>query len=497
MKKREVIYIKETAMNNINFIRLLMYGLLLCMLLVILSAPAEASSQKFTAVSCDETTTIALDENGNVWLWGWVYDQGDSSTYEQQKNEYKAYSAPIQNTYYRVQATPIQLKLSDIVTISSGNLALKKDGTVWSWGLNSYGQLGDGTNVSKSTPAQVKGLDNIIAISSENTHCLALKSDGTVWAWGENDRGQLGDCTLINRYVPVEVKGLTNVTAIYGGMFAVKDDGTVWTWGNTIPAVDSSGRVTDPMGGVNSKTTPFQVTGIMNVSDIDAYPGYLVAFVKDDGTVWSWGYDENGSFGDGTVITSNFPFVVTPVQAIGLTDVKAVSTGLSWGMALMNNGTVWAWGYDWRGQFGIGKVGDIEAVPVKVPDLDNVIMISGRGVHSVFLKDDGSVWACGDNYAGSVGYGNVSDDSPDAIVSTPVKILGPDEEPTPSTIPTSKPTITVQPNSTTTLLINNSSSTGQPGKTGLPIPGMGFGTVLMAALTMATIGAMYNWRRTK
>ena len=479
-------------MSGIKFVRLLMIVLLSGLLLVIISIPAGASSPKFTAISCDGTTSIALDENGNVWLWGWVYDEAGSAAYEQFKSEYHTY---IQDSYYRVQATPMRLQLSDIIAISGGNLALKEDGTVWSWGLNEWGQLGDGTNISTSTPVQVKGLDNIVAISSENTNCLALKNDGTVWAWGKNDRGQLGDGTLTDRYLPVQVIGLTNVTAIYGGMFAVKDDGSVWTWGNTIPDVDASGKVKDYLGNVNCKTTPFKIPEIADIKAIDAIPGIQVTFVKKDGTVWSWGYDMNGSFGDGIIISTNFPFVVAPVQAKGLTDIKAVSTGGYWTMALRNDGTVWAWGYDYGGQLGIGNVSDTKAIPVQVLGLNRIVAISGKDLHSVFLKDDGSVWACGDNYAGSVGYGNVSDDSPDAIVSTPVKILGPDEEPTSSTIPTSKPTITAQPNSTTTMLINNSSATGQPGKTGLPIPGMGFGTVLTAALTMTTISVIDNWRR--
>jgi alpha-tubulin suppressor-like RCC1 family protein len=469
-----------------KFVELPMFGLLL-LLLIIASTPAGASSQKYTAISCDETTTIALDENGNVWLWGWVYDEADSVAYEQHKNEYQAY---ICDTYRRVQATPTQLSLNDIIAISGGNLALKKDGTVWSWGLNEWGELGDGTTVSTSTPVQVKGLDHVIAISSENVHCLALKSDGTVWAWGGNDRGQLGDGTLTDRYTPVQVKGLTNVTAIYGGMFAVKDDGSVWTWGNTILDVDSSGRLRDPIGCVNCKTTPFQVSGISNVRDIDASGGSMVVVARDDGTVWSWGLDRNGSLGGGNVITDNFPFIVTPVQATNLTDVKAVSADvLGWGMALKDDGTVWAWGYNWCGRFGTGKIDDIEPVPIKVPGLDHVIAIDGKGVHSVFLKEDGSIWACGSNYAGSVVYGNVSE-GPDAIVSTPVKILGPDEVST----STAQPTPTVKPGSTTTVLAINSSATSQPGQTGLPIPSMSFGTVLVA-LTMAAIYGVINRKK--
>lgn len=429
--------------DTIRFIGIKFAGflILLVLSLTIVLLPAGASSQKYIAVSCDGDTTIALDDSGSVWLWGWIYDYVGSSTYDKLPDQYHQY---IGDTYYRVQATPVQLSLSDVTAISGGSLALKKDGTVWSWGRNDHGQLGDGTNVSKSTPVQVKGLDHVIAISSENMNRLALKRDGTVWSWGYNGEGNLGDGTRIDRWEPVQVKGLTNVTALYGGAFAIKDDGTVWTWGNTILDVDESGKPIDyqvrgDINKINAKLLPFQVNGIKNVKAIDVASAFGVKFIKDDGTVWSWGYNMNGSLGDGMVITNNPPFVVVPVQAKGLTDVKAVSTTYGWSMALKNDGTVWVWGYNYGGQFGNGKIHDTEAVPVKVPVLDNVIAISGKNLHAVFLKNDGSVWASGDNYDGSVGYGPASEG---AFVTTPIKIIGPYSE---SVISTIIPNPTIQP----------------------------------------------------
>ncbi|MBI5238810.1 MAG: hypothetical protein HY887_10405, partial [Deltaproteobacteria bacterium] len=113
-------------------------------------------------------------------------------------------------------------------------IALKNDGTVWTWGWNYYGQLGDGTTTDRLTPVQVSGLTNVTAIASVYDHTIALKNDGTVWTWGANWYGQLGDGTTTNKSAPVQVSGLTSVTAIAGGnkhTIALKNDGTVWAWG--------------------------------------------------------------------------------------------------------------------------------------------------------------------------------------------------------------------------------------------------------------------------
>ena len=97
------------------------------------------------------------------------------------------------------------------------SLALKSDGTVWAWGYNNYGQLGDGTTTDRHTPVSVSGLTGVTAIAGGYGHSLALKSDGTVWAWGYNSYGQLGDGTTTDRHTPVDVSGLSGVTAIAGG----------------------------------------------------------------------------------------------------------------------------------------------------------------------------------------------------------------------------------------------------------------------------------------
>ena len=135
--------------------------------------------------------------------------------------------------------------LTNVTAIDAGGihgLALKADGTVWSWGDNDYGELGDGTTTASTTPVQVSGLANVIAVVAGDIHSVALEADGTVWTWGYNGQGQLGDGTTTTRTSPVQVTDpgdasgyLTHVIAVAGGYYhtvALKDDGTVWAWGN-------------------------------------------------------------------------------------------------------------------------------------------------------------------------------------------------------------------------------------------------------------------------
>jgi len=137
-------------------------------------------------------------------------------------------------------------------------VSLKSDGTVWAWGYNGYGQLGDGTYTDSSPPVQVYGLSGVTAIAAGYYHTVSLKSDGTVWAWGSNDGGQLGDGTTTQRATPVQVIGMSGITTIAAGYWhtvSLKSDGTVWAWGSNGDGELGDGTTTD-------RYTPVQVRGL-------------------------------------------------------------------------------------------------------------------------------------------------------------------------------------------------------------------------------------------
>src|SRR6185312_1603769 len=165
--------------------------------------------------------TTALKSDGTVWSWG-------SNGFGQ-----------LGNGGYTSTTTPVQTTITGVVAISSWSaftLALKSDGTVWGWGTDYSGELGDGgSNTNRPSPVRTLNLTNVVAIANGWIHGLAVKSDGTVWTWGRNVNGQLGDGTFTNRSAPVQVSGLTAATAAAGGenhSLALKSDGTVWAWGD-------------------------------------------------------------------------------------------------------------------------------------------------------------------------------------------------------------------------------------------------------------------------
>ncbi|NPC76319.1 kelch-like protein [Corallococcus exiguus] len=299
-----------------------------------------------TALSATAYHTLALQQDGTVWGWGY----NDSGQLGDALDMIRVTPAPVPG-------------LAGVAALASGtyhSLALKQDGTVWAWGLNNLGQLGDGTTVSRTERMPVPGLTGVTALSASTYHSLALKQDGTVWTWGYNSSGQLGDGTTTSHFTPVQVQGLTGVSAIAAGLvhsLALKQDGTVWAWGrNTDGQLGNGAAVNSPV--------PVQVQGLTDVSAIAAGAYHTLA-LKQDGTAWTWGRNGTGQLGNGTVTGSP-----TPVQVQGLTAVTALSGGDAHSMALLRDGTVWTWGFNGEGELGDGATLD-RAVPVRVQGLEN------------------------------------------------------------------------------------------------------------------------------
>ena len=281
-----------------------------------------------------EAHSIALKSNGTVWAWG-------SNLYGGLGN------GSLNNTTSPVQV----LVLSGISKISAGgwhSVALKNDGTVWTWGWNTDGQLGDGTTTDKTVASQVPGLTGIVKIAAGTYHVLALKNDGTVWAWGDNVSGQIGDGSTTDRTSPVQVSGLSGVVSIAAGRFfslAVKNDGTVWTWGENLYGQLGDGTTTD-------RSTPVQVSGLNNITSAVAATGaFHCMAVKNDNTVWAWGRNTYGNLGDGTTVNKS-----VPVQMSGVSDIEGLAAGTNFSLLHKNDGTFWGCGRNASGQLGDGTI---------------------------------------------------------------------------------------------------------------------------------------------
>ncbi|WP_293006087.1 hypothetical protein [Nitrosomonas sp.] len=341
-------------------------------------------------------------------------------------------------------------KLTNVKSMVLGSQAfvIKTDGTVWGWGNNGFGQLGDGTKEARSTPVKVIGLTDVASVISGANATIALKNDGTVWAWGWNIEGDLGNgagglaALKEFQYTPTQIKGLTDVAVIgqnntisHTGFYAIKQDGTLWIWGC------QANRIIDhAIVCVSSESTrlPSQIDEFSDVIDFQSGPGngalnsYYV--LKSDGTVWAWGSNFVGQLGDGTNSDTILPHGITgsdrdtPEQVAGLTGVKEITVvGTLVGVkvfALKKDGTVWAWGDNTGNQLGTGMTTTTVDKPTEVSELTGIIKISVGTFNTLALKNDGTVWAWGwNNLYGAIGVGTGTSMDIITPIPTPVQLV--------------------------------------------------------------------------
>ena len=332
-----------------------------------------------------------------AWIEGPQPGEGGSSE-EEKTNLVTAYGAVPGGEKTALALTP-ERGASPATSIAAGQdhiLYRKPDGTVWAWGGNQYGQIGDGTLEFRTLPTQVLGLSGVDSVSTKRYHNLALKTDGTVWAWGQNGFGQLGIGGIRgSQRSPVQVFGLTGVVAVSAGVYhslAVRSDGTVWAWGN-----GASGEL--GTGSQSSSDTPVQVSGLTGIVAVSAGTTHNLA-LKNDGTVWAWGNNSNGQVGDGTT-ESRF----TPVQVSGLTGVTGISAGELRSFAHKSDGSLWAWGYN-GGGLGDGTQTD-RLTPTQITSLSSVTLVRTNSNHTLVLRSDGTVRTWGLNTYGELGDGTV------------------------------------------------------------------------------------------
>ena len=242
---------------------------------------------------------------------------------------------------------PGGIPADSIKAISAGvlhTIALKTDGSLWAWGYNGVGELGDGTNVDRNTPVRIGSETNWSAISAGEFRTIALKTDGSIWAWGSNYNGELGNGTNSVRNTPAQIGSETNWSAISAGLYhtiALKTDGSLWAWGRNYEGQLGDGTDTD-------RNTPVRIGSETNWSAISAGYEHTTA-LKTDGSLWAWGSNTFGQLGDGTDTDRN-----TPVRIGSETNWSAISAGEFRTIALKTDGSLWAWGRNYEGQLGDG-----------------------------------------------------------------------------------------------------------------------------------------------
>lgn len=343
------------------------------------------------AVAGGSNHSLALDSNGNVFGWG-SNDSGQLG---------RGFFGGLFPT-----AAPV-MGLTDVIAIAAGNsfsLALKNDGTVFAWGANFNGQLGDGTQAFRNAPVQVNTITNIIAITAGDSHSLALESNGTLWSWGLNSNGQLGDGTREDRRLsPVTVVDITDIALMQLGAIAaggnhsmaLLNDGTVRTWGE-----NDLGQLGDGIGVDSNR--PVEVICLKGAIFVGAGFDHSLA-IKNDGTVWAWGDNFLGQLGSGEF----GEFSTIPVKVRGIEGVTDIACGEFHNLALKSDRKIRAWGDNTLGQLGDGTFGGGRDVPVMVVGIDCVEAISGGENHSIALREGGKVFAWGDNSEGQLGDGTL------------------------------------------------------------------------------------------
>jgi alpha-tubulin suppressor-like RCC1 family protein len=342
-------------------------------------------------ISAGPDFTLALASNGMLYAWGGnTYGQlgtGDLSD----------------------ALTPIQVPgMSAVKALAAGgyhSAVLRTDGSVWNWGNNNFGQLGIGSySEGAPTPRQVPGLSDVKGLSAGYTHTAVVLDDGTVWGWGSTP--------VKSSPVPVMVPELTNVKMISAGSdfnLALKFDGSLWAWGGNIFGQLGNGK----RSAMEAVPTP--VLGLSGVASVAA--GYVHGLaLKYDGTIWAWGgntFEQLGSPGGNTSVARQVLGLPTPVY--GGAAVRSVVAGTYNSAVVYADGSVWIWGSNLAGQFGDGTLNS-SSVPVRISGLSAIVAVSLGDDFLVSLNNAGGGIGSGQNTRGQLG----NNSRTDVTVSTPV-----------------------------------------------------------------------------
>ena len=335
---------------------------------------------------------VSLKADGTVWTWGYN-GYGQLGT-EDTQNRHK----------------PTKINVENIIDVSAGEyftLLLSKDGTVYSFGANSYYQLGRTEDPMKIQ--KVEGLENVIGISAGTYHSMAITKQGVLYTWGY--KGQLGTGDTSIRITPIKtrLKGIAKIDANYQISGAVDGNGNLYLWGD-----NGYGQLGN--GTTTALTVPTVVTSLENVIDV-AIEEYTVIALTKDGTVWSSGYNSYGNLGNNTTTGRiTFDKVIekyeeTTNEVVYLTNTKSIEAGYENAIAVKEDGTAVAWGYNSYGQFANGttshsyigtqlKYGSEKEIINEIYD----VALTDGGI--AIVRNDGRVWTNGEN-----GYGQIGDSS--------------------------------------------------------------------------------------
>jgi uncharacterized repeat protein (TIGR03803 family) len=293
-------------------------------------------------------------------------------------------------------------------SVSAGtnfSLALDTYGALWAWGFGGGGQLGDGTGFDRTAPVKI-GTESWASVSAGGGHSLGIRGDGTLWAWGTNSSYQLGDATQITRLAPVVIGADSDWRSVHasanGASLAIKNNGTLWSWG-----FNGNGQLGD--GSITNRPRPAQLG---NATWRSVAPGgFHTVGIRIDGTLWAWGLNSSGQLGDGTITQRT-----TPVQIGTATNWIAVSAGASHSAAVAGDGSLWTWGSNTAGTLGDGTFAS-SLTPKRVGTSTawlSLPQLGGAG-HTLAVTADGTLWGFGYGGSGQTGFAGRNQFLPDLV----------------------------------------------------------------------------------
>ena len=344
---------------------------------------------EITQIAAGHDHSAAVTKDGDLYMWG----ANGSGQLGIQSNVDSNIPVKVNNS----SSTLPEKSVKYVALGSYHSAAITKDGSLYMWGYNNYGQLGNGSTTNSYTP--VKIMENVAAVSLGSYHSAAITKDGSLYMWGYNNYGQLGNGSTTNSYTPVKI--MENVAAVSLGSYhsaAITKDGSLYMWG-----YNNYGQLGNGSSGNYEKSvSPIKI--MENVAAVSLGCWHSAAITKD-GSLYMWGYNNYGQLGNGT--TNN----LTRPQRIAV-NVQSVELGNYHTTAVSKDGGLYTWGYNNYGQLGNGTTNN-SYTPVKI--MSDVVSSAG-GSHTIALKKNGTVYTWGDNEYGELGNGNKSNQtSPVAI----------------------------------------------------------------------------------
>ena len=356
--------------------------------------PMQAGNRQHTAAGNNHSLTIHPD--GTLWTWGdagarvEIFGLGRLNELPQHDwiQRYDFFCCCIGEVASVEVLRPTRIGIaSNWISVSAGvnhSLGIRSDGTLWAWGSNEFGQLGDGTTAPRFAPVQIGIGSNWTSIAARGNHSLGIRSDGTLWTWGNNEYGQIGDGTTISRQEPIRVGAANNWSSVSAGVshsFGIRTDGTLWGWGRNY-----AGELGD--GTAAPRLTPTRI-GIAN-DWIDVSGGMWHSLgIRSDGTLWSWGFKD---------MRDDIWFSLEPVRIGTASDWTAITASQNHSFGIRGDGALWGWGFNQWGSLGDGTTNS-RFTPVRIGTASNWASVStgpfGDHNFSLGLKRDGTLWTWG------------------------------------------------------------------------------------------------------